>query len=735
MTSIPAAPPRPGSTPHQSYVSPSQSPAELTVRAIVLGVILGLIFGASNVYLALKIGLTVSASIPIAVLSITIFRWLGRSTILENNIVQTTGSAADSVSAGVVFTIPAILLMGYDLDISRVTILAIAGGLMGVLMMIPLRRALIVKEHGNLPYPEGTACAEVLIAGDRGGIHARTVFQAFGIAFLYKFLMTALKLWLELPGKVLRGYQNAEVRVEVSPELLGVGYIIGPRIAGYLFAGGCLAYVVLMPAIKLFGSSMTEPMFGTTKLIRDMSAGEVRAAFVFYIGAGAVASAGIIALARSLPTIIAAFRAGFADMRASRVGQAIAAKLRTDDDLPITVTVFGSIALAIVLALLPQIGVNLLGGILIILFGFFFTTVSSRICGQIGSSANPISGMTIAALLGTCLIFVAIGWTGVDHRVQALSIAAVVAVATANAGNTSQDLKTGFLVGSTPRRQQIAILFGALASALAVGWTLTLLNRAYTYPVPETHAAFDTQSLTPPPGGRAPVEVLPATMSGFRLAGGDSVDHATYQVVRVYVVTQGVVAGKYLMDPATHELRYVLDPGIGGRIRDYHGRVIPRLDSPKATIMALITDGILTHKLPWALVLLGAFITIAIELMGVQALPVAVGVYLPISTSSALFAGGVVRWLIERRSHARQQPIAEVESGPGVLFSSGLIAGGAICGIVLAAIAGVLGSADALAERVPVSHSLGGLPASNALAFGLFAALGALLYGVALRKE
>src|SRR5947199_4215657 len=331
---------------YQPYIPASQSPAELTVRAIVLGVVLGLIFGASNVYLALKIGLTVSASIPIAVLSITIFRWLGRSTILENNIVQTTGSAADSVSAGVVFTIPAILLMGYDLDISRVTILAIAGGLMGVLMMIPLRRALIVKEHGNLPYPEGTACAEVLIAGERGGIHAKTVFQAFGIAFVYKFLMTALKLWQEYPGKVIRSYQGAEVRVQASPELMGVGYIIGPQIAGYLFAGGCLAYLVLMPAIKLFAAAMTTPMYPATKLIAEMSAGEVRAAFVFYIGAGAVATAGIIALVRSLPTIASAFKAGFADLKASRVGQAVVAKLRTDDDLPITVTVFGSLMLA-----------------------------------------------------------------------------------------------------------------------------------------------------------------------------------------------------------------------------------------------------------------------------------------------------------------------------------------------------------------------------------------------------
>jgi len=455
---------------------------------------------------------------------------------------------------------------------------------------------------------------------------------------------------------------------------------------------------------------------------------------VFYIGAGAVASAGIIALARSLPTIMSSFASSWKELRASRLGQAVT-RLRTEHDLPISLTVGGSIALAIVLTLLPQLGVNLLGAALIVIFGFFFATVSSRICGQIGSSANPISGMTIAALLGTCLIFVAIGWTGVDHRVQAISIAAVVAVATANAGNTSQDLKTGFLVGSTPRNQQIAILIGALGSALVVGWTLTLLNRAYTYPVPETHAPFGAQALAPPAGGRAPVEVLPATMAGFRIAGSDSVDHATYRVVRVYVVTDGVAAGKYLMDPRSRELRYVLDPGIGGRVHEYRGRTIPRLDSPKATIMALITDGILTHKLPWVLVLLGVFITIAIELMGVQALPVAVGVYLPISTSSAMFAGGVVRWLIERRAQAGQQSLAQVESGPGVLFASGLIAGGAICGIVLAAVAGVLGSADALAERLPVFTALGNLPHSNLLAFGLFGLLGALLYAVGRREQ
>ena len=721
---------------HQPYVPATQSPAELTPRALLLGVLLGLIFSASSVYLALKIGLTVSSSIPIAVLSITIFRALGRTSILENNIVQTTGSASDSVAAGVVFTIPAILLMGYDLDIGRVAVLATAGGLMGILMMIPLRRALIVKEHDTLIYPEGTACAEVLIAGEERGLQAKRVFQAFGVGFVYKFLQAGLKFWPDVPGKALGFYPGAAVFTEASPELLGVGYIIGPRIAGYLFAGGCLAYLVLAPAIKLVGSGLTEPFgFPAVKLIRDMSPGEIRASFVFYIGAGAVASAGIIALARSLPTILSSFASSLKDLRDSRLGQAVT-RLRTEDDLPISLTVGGSIALAIVLTLLPQVGVNLLGAILIVLFGFFFATVSSRVTGQIGSSANPISGMTIAALLGTCLIFVAVGWTGVDHRVQAISIAAVVAVATANAGNTSQDLKTGFLVGATPRRQQIAILVGALGSALVVGWTLTLLNRAYTYPVPETHPAFSAQAVAPAAGGgRAAVEVLPEAMSGFRIAASDSVDHASYQVVRVYVVTEGVAAGKYLMDPATHELRYVVDPGIGGRIHEYHGKTIPRLDSPKATIMALIADGILTHKLPWVLVLLGVFLTIAIELMGVQALPVAVGVYLPISTSSAMFAGGVVRWLIERRAQARQQSIAEVESGPGVLFASGLIAGGAICGIVLAAIAGVLGSADALAEKAPLFRALGDIAHSNLLAYGVFLGLGVLLYRIGLRQQ
>jgi putative OPT family oligopeptide transporter len=706
---------------HQPYVAPSESPAELTGRALLLGAILGLIFGASNVYLALKIGLTVSASIPIAVLSITIFRALGRTSILENNIVQTTGSAADSVSAGIVFTIPA-------------TVLAIAGGLLGILMMIPLRRALIVQEHGNLPYPEGTACAEVLIAGERGGIHAKTVFQAFGIAFVYKVLMTAFKLWPEYPTKVLRWFKGAEVRMEVGPELMGVGYIIGPRIAGYLFAGGCLAYLVLMPTIKLFGESMLAPMYPATILIKDMSAGEIRAAYVFYIGAGAVATGGIIALARALPTIGGAFRAGFASLRRSQVGQAVAQRLRTDDDLPITLTVLGSLVLAFGLVLLPQLKVNLLGAVLIVAFGFFFTTVSSRITGQIGSSVNPISGMTIAALIGTCVVFLLLHWTGNDHRVQAISIAAVIAVAAANGGNTSQDLKTGFLIGATPRRQQIAILIGALASALAVGWTLTFLNQSYTYEVPETHAGF-----TAPAANCCPVNpdvvLLDQHLSGFHVAGRDSIDHNRYQVIRVYAETNGVPPGKYLVDSTSRQIRYVVDPGIGGRIRRYGEHELPRLDSPKATLMALITDGILTQRLQWTFVLIGVFISIAIELMGVQSLPVAVGVYLPISTSAGMFAGGLIRWLVGRKVAAESRSLAEIESGPGVLFSSGLIAGGAIAGIVVAAIAGAKGSADWLADTVGLAQRLGGVTTSGLVSLLLFGLLGTLLYRIGLRTR
>jgi putative OPT family oligopeptide transporter len=607
--------------------------------------------------------------------------------------------------------------MGYDLTVSKVAVIAVIGGLLGVLMMIPLRRALIVKEHGNLPYPEGTACAEVLVAGDKGGLQARLLFQAFGLAFGYKFLMAGLKLWKEYPGRVSSFYKGASISAEVSPELLGVGYIIGPRIAGYLFAGGSLAYLVLIPAIKLFGSGLTQPIFAETKLIRDMSPGEVRAEFVFYIGAGAVASAGIIALIRALPTIVSAFRSGFQDLKGS-VGD-VASRIRTDLDLPIWVTIVGSLALALLLTIMPQVGVNLLGAVLIIIFGFFFVVVSSRITGEIGVSANPISGMTIAALIGTTTIFLLIGWTGVDHRVAALSIAGVIAVAAGNAGATSQDLKTGFLVGATPKRQQIAIMVGAVTSALAIGWTITLLNSTYTNVVPERHAGITLQAAPPGAADRS------VTGTGERMRH----EGREWEVVRVNIPTQGVQPGKYLIDPQSHQVAYLVDPGIGGRVREIDGKPITKLDSPKATIMALVTDGILTQRLPWGLVLIGVFLTFAIELMGLQSLPIAVGVYLPISTSCPMFIGGAVRWLVERRSRGAER-------------SSGLIAGGAIAGVTIAGIAALLVSraeaaqvpaADYLAHVARLQAALGGIATSDIVALVMFGLLGAALYRVARR--
>jgi putative OPT family oligopeptide transporter len=723
QTSPPTEPPA-----FQPFVSPTQSPAELTVRALLLGAVLGLVFAASSVYLALKIGLTVSASIPIAVLSVAFFRTLGRSTILENNIVQTTGSAGESIAAGIVFTLPAILLMGYDLSVGKVAIVAVVGGVMGILLMIPLRRALIVKEHGRLTYPEGTACAEVLVAGEKGGLQARRLFQAFGLAFVYKFLMSGFKAWKEYPGWVSQGYKGASISAEVSPELLGVGYIIGPRISGYLFSGGCVAYLVLIPAIKLFGSGLTKPIFAETKLITDMSPSEVRANFVFYIGAGAVATAGIIALVRALPTILSAFRSGFQDLRGS-MGDA-AARLRTDTDLPIWVTLVGAAALALLLTVLPQLSVNLLGALLIVVFGFFFVVVSSRITGEIGVSANPISGMTIAALIGTTAIFLLIGWTGVDHRVGAISIAGVIAVAAGNAGATSQDLKTGFLVGATPRRQQIAIVVGAVTSALAIGWTLTLLNNSYTNIVPERHPGVALEASASSGSDRT------FTMLGERMQH----DGREWDVVRVNLPLQGVVPGKYLVDLQNREIAYLVDPGIGGRIRELNGKPITKLDSPKATIMALVTDGILTRKLPWGLVLIGVFLTISIEIMGLQSLPIAVGVYLPISTSSAMFAGGVVRWLVERRSLGSQRSIAEVDSGPGVLFSSGLIAGGALAGVTIAGVAAALvrkadaaqvPAADYLSHLAGLQRALGPLAEANLPAVLVFGLLAVVLYRIA----
>jgi putative OPT family oligopeptide transporter len=690
---------------HKPYVPHTESPRELTISGIILGCLLGLVFSASSVYLALKIGLTVSASIPIAVLSITIFRYVTKAfgarpaTILQNNIVQTTGSAGESIAAGTVFTLPALLLLGYALPWTKVAAIALVGGLLGVLLMIPLRKSLIVKEHRNLKYPEGTACAEVLIVGEQGGIQAKTVFMGFGLGALYKLLNNGTKLWQEVPARIFQRVMPngktelfGEMRAEISPELTGVGYIIGPRISGYLFAGGVLSFFVLIPAIKLFGAGLTTPIFPSAQaLIADMDPMTIRANYVYYIGAGAVTAAGIISLVRAMPTIWQALVGGMRGFRASSDETTTDAPRRTQRDLPMIVVVVGVVLAILAMVILPQIGINIVGAILAVIFAFLFVTVSSRITGQIGASANPISGMTVAAVMMTALIFLAIGWTGPQHRVLALSIGGVVCVAAAVAGATSQDLKTGFLVGATPARQQIGLVFGVVTSAILIGFTIHALDSAYT-----TIVRRDAT------GGVAPVVIPAANIESgtVRLDNGrivaDAATGATgaqtggpaesLRVGHLYEAVGTYQSGRYLVD-GSGTVKYLIDPGIGGReATDYTGRKVEKLDSPKSQIMSLVVDGILTQKLPWGLIMIGVFLAIAMEILGLPSLPIAVGVYLPISTSATMFAGGIVRWLVDRKTGASANE-TDADSGPGVLFSSGLIAGGAIMGVLLAALA------------------------------------------------
>ena len=707
------------------YIPADTDLPELTVPAVAIGIVLGLVFAASSVYLALKIGLTVSASIPIAVLSITIFRWVtnatgGRPSILRNNIVQTTGSAGESIAAGTVFTLPALLLLGYSLPWTQVAAIALVGGLLGVLLMIPLRRSLIVDEHANLKYPEGTACAEVLIAGEEGGTQAKTVFLGFFIGAVYKFLNSGVHAWAEVPKqtfqRALAGGRTelfGEIQCEVSPELAGVGYIIGPKVAGLLFGGGMTSFFVLIPAIKFFGGSLTTAVAPATKLIGGMSAMEVRANYVYYIGAGAVTMAGLISLGRSLPTIVGALAGGF--RRAPRAPAGAVADVRAGDrrqrDLPFALVGVGSLVCVAAMVLLPQIGINLGGALLALFFAFLFVTVSSRITGQIGASSNPISGMTVATVLLTSLVFLAVGWTGVEHRVLALSIGGVVCVAAAVAGATSQDLKTGYLVGATPARQQVGLLFGVTTSALLIGFTIQALDRAYTTYAPRTYAGVVARDVEP---------------ERYQIAGDRLVaaPNGALRVGHLYEQTGAAPAGRYLVDQAG-AITYLVDPGIGGTEETTTtGRHVKKLDSPKAQIMRLVVDGILTQKLSWGLILVGAFFAVALEIIGVSSLPVAVGLYLPISTSAGIFAGGVVRWAAERVV-ARQRAAgghgavtdAESESGPGVLISSGLIAGGAITGIALAALA-----AYDVAGGIDLETRLGAVATNPGVAFGIFVA-------------
>ncbi len=495
---------------HKPYVPDHVEMPEFTVQAVVVGALLGILFGASSLYLVLRVSMTVSASVPIAVLSITLFRVFSKSfgfrraTILENNVVQTAGSAGESIAFGVGVTMPALLLLGFEMEWTRVMTVSVLGGLLGILMMIPLRRAFIVKQHGKLTYPEGTACAEVLIAGEKGGATARMVFIGFGIALIHKFLTQANKLWSSEPSTPLytstgKGLKGAAVGGELAPEMLGVGYLIGPRIASLMMAGAVLSYLILAPLIATVGENLDRPLSpavsnidketGKDKgLIRNMGPGDLKGNYLRYIGAGAVAAGGIISMLRALPLIFGSILAGLRDLRSSAAAGQETTR-RTDRDLSIYVVLFGSLCLVLVLMLIPSLGLGLtvqgfLGALMVLLFGFLFVTVSSRLTGEIGSSSNPISGMTIATLLLTCLIFVLVGRTVANDPtilLTSLMIAAVVCIASSNGGTTSQDLKTGFLVGATPRKQQWAILVGALTSALVIGVTMILLNAAGTW--------------------------------------------------------------------------------------------------------------------------------------------------------------------------------------------------------------------------------------------------------------
>ncbi len=697
---------------HKPYIPASESPAELTVKALVLGSILGILFAASSVYLALKVGMTVSASIPIAVLSITILRAFGRSTILENNIVQTTGSAGESIAAGIAFTLPALLLMAHDLELIRVLLIALLGGVLGVLMMIPLRRGLIVKEHGKLTYPEGTACAQVLIVGEKGGSQARLVFGGFAIGAVYKLLNLGTRFWKESSDWTLKFFKGGSISAEVSPELLGVGFIIGPKVAANMMAGGMLSFLVLIPAIKIFGESVPGVLFPASKLIKDMSPGEIRNAYILYIGAGAVATGGIISLIRSIPTIVAAFKSGWKSFQEGQAsgyradGRAEGGPLRTEQDLSMKWVVGGAVGLVLAIWLAPMLHINAVSAVLIVLFGFFFVTVSSRITGEIGSSSNPISGMTVATLLITCLLFLAVGWTGVEYRTMALSTAALVCVAASNGGTISQDLKTGFLVGGTPRFQQIAILVGVVTSALFIGWTLLFLNDQYTTIVPRDYPAY-----------RADVDDDARTQKGP--------DDETYRVASVPLADGDVPPGRYLVDD-DGRIKFLIDPGVCGTVTEVDGEPVTKLDAPKARLFSLIIDGILTRRLPWGLVLIGVFLALMMELVGVAALPFAVGAYLPISTSVPIMVGGLVRILVDRRTKVGG---VEAESSPGVLLSSGYIAGGALAGLLIAALAG-----GGLGDAVDLSGALGGLAHSDLFALVPFAVIAFLLFRAGTRK-
>ena len=690
------------------YVPDGSLIPEFTPRAVILGALFGIIFGAVTVYVGLRAGLTVSASIPIAVISISLLRALGKATILENNIVQTTGSAGESVAAGVIFTLPALIFLGFPLEYSRIFLLALIGGWLGVLFMIPLRRQLIVKEHGRLSYPEGKACADVLVAGEKGGSFAGRVFWGLGLGGVYTMLQNsnAFAVLRETPAYDPGWLPGASLRAAITSEYLGVGYIIGPRTAGTIFAGGVFSWLLMMPAIKFFGSLVPTPIFPSTVPIALMTSDQLWSNYIRYIGAGAVAMAGLITLVRTMPTIVSALREGFQNVRSRKSGERAVAEGRTGRDLAPTVVLGGSAIIVLGMwALLTFKAVpgaptsafhNIIAAILVIVFGFLFVTVSSRICGLIGTSANPVSGMTIATLMATCALFLVSGWTAPAYAVLALTIGGVVCIAAANAGATSQDLKTGFLVGATPRAQQIGLFVGVGFSALIIGGTLIAMNKGLERFEP-TSFALDVANLP---------EGVVVESSSFQH------DDRTWTLVNAIGSTT-VPEGKYLLNPSTGQVEVQWIQGIGSQAAP----------APQARLMSVVINGILTQKLPWGLVFLGVALVIAIELLGVRSLAFAVGSYLSIGTTAAIFCGGIVNWLVTRHDKER----AEGEASPGALFASGLIAAGGIVGL-LAIVVKLTESAGWLpADSIKFGPSLG-LEQYSWLAMGTFLALSYSLY-------
>ena len=737
----------------QPFVSPSENRPEFTFRALLLGSFFGIVFGGVTVYVGLRAGLTVAASIPISVLSISMLRWFSKvcgtafiqslplpkafkrwlateASILENNIVQTTGNAGQSIASGVIFTLPALVFLGFDLEYSRIFFLALIGGWLGVLFMIPLRRQLIVQEHGNLKYPEGTACADVLIAGEKGGSFASRVFLGLGLGSLYTFFQNEnlFKAWPGTPEfqpdfgpqHVLKG---ASIKADATPEYLGVGYIIGPRVAGVIFAGGVCSWLVLMPLIYFFGKALPNPIYPGTIPISHMGPSQLWSTYIRPMGAGAVAASGLITLIKTMPTIVSALTAGFKNLRPET---GIAAKpLRTEDDLSMRTVVLGSIALVIFtfffLQLKPVPGAyvgilpNIAASFFIVFFGFLFVTVSSRIVGLIGSSANPMSGMAIATLMATCAVFLAKGWTAPAYAALALTIGGTVAIAAANAGDTSQDLKTGYLIGATPRLQQLALMIGVVVSTVAIGFTLNLMNTG----LQEFHAAPQIWDINAPHAGVAvqdDVKRLPAQIHVLDANKNSTLHSKSEYVVLNALGSPELADGKYLYSPATHQIEVQWIQGIGSE----------KAAAPQARLMATVINGILSQKLPWGLVLLGVFLVIGVELLGVRSLSFAVGAYLSIGTTLAIFSGGVVRWIVDAalRKTGSDPADSDSEISPGSLFASGLIAAGGIVGLIGVALKGYE-STVGLGDILNFPHTF---LDNNYVSVAAFAALAFALY-------